>query len=811
MNPEAEEMIYLDWLKKALPAADRASVPEASLREIVRHACSVRRLVPWGSAIPEDLFRTYVLFPRVNKEYPSAYHAPLWASLRDRIAGKSINEAVKEINFWCAESADYCSTDDRTNGPLEVLRLGYGRCGEESTLLVCALRACGIPARQVYVPLWSHCDDNHAWVEVFVDGAWHYLGACEPEPTLDSGWFTAAASRAMLVQTRAWGELPEGDEGAGKLDGAWIVNRTAAYGRTALLTIRVLKDGAPMAGVLVRFELANMGGFAPIHAQQTGADGTLSIRLGLGSVRVHATDGRCFQARMLDLLQDTELRFDWVNDAEYPAEKECFRQVPPHETRIQPSAPSPELRLAHEARLRHCAALLAQKRAAFSKESEYLIAACGNAGQIQRFLTDSEFCAGDKRALLDTLREKDFGDATAEMLRDALSAALPYRSRYPEAVWREGVLAPRIADEKLLPIRSGLRACLRSAAPETPEALWTWLQARMECSTERDFCTPNLLAALQAGRCSAETLDILFVACARALGFAARRNPFRKEIEIWSDGSWKPLLPEAAVRGSLRLVNPGEHPLTAGVHFSVGMLRGGAFELLNLSGMVLTDSLELPLPEGRCRITVLTRQPDGSIDGTLIPFEIHSGERTEATLCAPPVRLPEHRTPAPLPELHVFEHGTPVDLLASLGGRPALIALLSPAEEPSVHLLNELAELAGAENQFEVRLLLPGEAGETDSTRLEHWKQRLPGCRIFTLPDSGALIPWRKALEAGELRLPFAAAVDAEGRGLFAFAGYHVGSVRILAGLLSQQSDSVGTAAANRNEKIQNGLKRRSI
>ena len=60
---------------------------------------------------------------------------------------------------------------------------------KESTFLVTALRSIGIPARQLYVPWWAHCDDNHAWVEAQVDGSWHYLGACEPEEALDRGWF----------------------------------------------------------------------------------------------------------------------------------------------------------------------------------------------------------------------------------------------------------------------------------------------------------------------------------------------------------------------------------------------------------------------------------------------------------------------------------------------------------------------------------------------------------------------------------------------------------------------------------------------
>lgn len=79
-------------------------------------------------------------------------------------------------------------------------------------LTCCICYDVGIPARQCYVPRWAHCDDNHAWVEVWADGDWHYLGACEPEPVLDKGWFTAAASKAMLVHAKAFSDLESSAE-----------------------------------------------------------------------------------------------------------------------------------------------------------------------------------------------------------------------------------------------------------------------------------------------------------------------------------------------------------------------------------------------------------------------------------------------------------------------------------------------------------------------------------------------------------------------------------------------------------------------
>ena len=100
--------------------------------------------------------------------------------LADRVGGLSLHDAVLEVNHWCHERVTYKPSDGRTSGPLATLRTSWGRCGEESTLVVAALRAVGIPARQVYVPRWAHRDDNHAWVEAWIDGRWVTLDATPP-------------------------------------------------------------------------------------------------------------------------------------------------------------------------------------------------------------------------------------------------------------------------------------------------------------------------------------------------------------------------------------------------------------------------------------------------------------------------------------------------------------------------------------------------------------------------------------------------------------------------------------------------------
>ena len=53
---------------------------------------------------------------------------------------------------WCHEKVNYKAADGRTSSLATIV----GRCGEESTFTVTALRSVGIPARQCYTPRWAH-------------------------------------------------------------------------------------------------------------------------------------------------------------------------------------------------------------------------------------------------------------------------------------------------------------------------------------------------------------------------------------------------------------------------------------------------------------------------------------------------------------------------------------------------------------------------------------------------------------------------------------------------------------------------------
>ena len=206
-----------------------------------------------------------------------------------------MHDAVLEVNHWCHEKVNYQPADARTSAPLATVKTAYGRCGEESTFLVAALRSVGIPARQVYTPRWAHTDDNHAWVEAWVDGEWHFLGACEPEPVLDLGWFNAPASRGMLMHTKVFGYYQGPEDVMRRTANYTEINIIGNYAKFAPLTVTVVDNRQkPVEGACVQFKVYNYAEFFTVHTRTTEKDGKASLSAGLGDMMVLVTKGDQF-------------------------------------------------------------------------------------------------------------------------------------------------------------------------------------------------------------------------------------------------------------------------------------------------------------------------------------------------------------------------------------------------------------------------------------------------------------------------------------------------------------------------------------
>ena len=113
--------------------------------EINRRATEMaKKEMPWASAVPEREWKNFVEPVRVNNELLDTSRIVFFRELAPRVKNLSMTDAALEVNHWCHEKVTYRPSDARTSSPLATLKTSWGRCGEESTFAVAALRSVGL-------------------------------------------------------------------------------------------------------------------------------------------------------------------------------------------------------------------------------------------------------------------------------------------------------------------------------------------------------------------------------------------------------------------------------------------------------------------------------------------------------------------------------------------------------------------------------------------------------------------------------------------------------------------------------------------
>ena len=105
---------------------------------------------------------------------------------------------------------------------------------------------------------------------------------------LDKGWFTAAASRAMIIHSRMFSDYVENEEIVTHEGLTTVCNELPRYADTQTFSIKVVDQGKPVSGVTLRIELLNYSEFFPISTLISDENGEASITLGLGDLHIHA-------------------------------------------------------------------------------------------------------------------------------------------------------------------------------------------------------------------------------------------------------------------------------------------------------------------------------------------------------------------------------------------------------------------------------------------------------------------------------------------------------------------------------------------
>lgn len=781
----------MEFLLGHLPASDLDCYPFELFLDFAGHALFLRENDSVCGALDWELFAHYVLFPRVNDEDLSPHRALFYQALSPRLAGIEDEQArVLAVNRWCHEYASYQAQDERTASPLTVFRCGSGRCGELSAFLVAALRSVGIPARQVYVPRWSHCDDNHAWVEALCGGEWRFFGGCEPEPVADRGWFNTAASRAMLVHSRLFGKgeshlhgQPLGREGIV----TWY-NQTARYAPVREYLLRaVTEDGVPAAGARLELQVLNEGSFHTIAVLTADAQGRARVRLGDGSLHVLAVwNGLTAEGGCVDGTVTLTLRRPRREDSGWTD----FQFSAPAASEHRPAALTPEQKReraeTHASgdarRVRRAAGYYDGTRAAAVPDCAGLLrSARGNFDELFRFLGGGDSPA--RVRLVRTLADKDLRDVTAEILEDHLENLPSRREDVPEEIYWRYTACPRIALEPLSSWRGGLKKALGTV--DNPEEPDHWLAGILPEAAGGGDCYDRLYwtvtAGLEAGRCDQKSRELLLIAALRTLGVPARLRPLDGAPELWRNGAFHALSPEET--GQLRLVWEGEAPPQYRQNWTLSRRGREGWQLLFLPDEGWAGGERtLELPVGYYRLITAVRLPNGNQLGTRRDFPVGLGQSMCCRLSLRSCPLPELLRSQAMPAAPaVALDGTKVSDLFRLNGRPTLLLWLEEGREPTEHLLNELAARRDELNGMDVNVVFLLRSGDSvNQSTLAGVLARWPGVRVL-------LDDWAYDLEDTARRLtcdpdaaPLSVVCDGMGRAVFGDSGYRVGLGELL-------------------------------
>lgn len=806
-----DEREALRFLYSGMPLSDLADFDGAFYLDAVRASLEARRATPWGQNIPEDLFRHFVLPPRVNNENLDAFRARYHHELTQRVKGLSMAQAALEINHWCHEKATYQGTDSRTSGPLSTLRSAFGRCGEESTFTVAALRAVCIPARQVYTPRWAHSDDNHAWVEAWIDGKWHFMGACEPEPELDMGWFREPVRRAMLVHTRAYGPYTGQEPVVRGSERYAELNLTSHYAPVKTVQVRVLdRAGHPAVGAQVEFQIYNYGEFYALATRNADAEGRTSLETGLGDVLLWARQGDAFGLRKISVAKTDAVELVLDGDA---AKEQVLDldQVPPMEPPALPD--SPAAREENDRRLKAEDALRGAYTATFMTHEKALAMAeeLGLDGervakQITRSAGNWEAIATFLRAanarqrpwalpLLESLTDKDLRDTPAAVLGDHLAHGLALADLLPAQDFIEQVLCPRVDNELLSPYRGYLQThlpkALVAAVRRDPAALVAWIKTHIRIEREANhYRVPLSPRGVFELRVSDEhSRDLFFVACCRALDLPARLEPALRTPQFRRDGTWvtaaftprKPATAEPS--GTLVPHVEGQADakteLKYATHFTLARFDGGRYRTLDFDDERPLSQLSkgMTLPQGHYLSVTGNRVAGGTVLARLSFFNLQAGGTKSVPLS---LRQTEAK-PAVLGRLDLCPplniQGKTESILSLAGTKGALFIWAGPGQEPTRHVMGDLRALKEAFEAWGGRLVFLLPAG-TDPKALGTDFEGLPAQATFVSDGGGSLLNSLAESTGRSLgsRLPVLAVVDPAGKVIHLSEGYQIGA-----------------------------------
>ncbi|HNU97087.1 MAG TPA: transglutaminase domain-containing protein [Candidatus Syntrophosphaera thermopropionivorans] len=288
----------------------------ANPKDVLSNYLQIRSyLNTYGTDLSPEFFLSYVAHQTVADERITPYRAEfLRDGLREVLQNsKNDLELYRAVSLWCVSRLKFQPTSGRDQAPLDITQKSYlGRCEEMQILYISAARTVGLPARPSYVPWWSHTDNNHAWAEVWIDGAWHYTGDMDAAYYPDQTWFSGLIDKTVLILSK--GTLPDATDEV-LIQGRYecVINSIPIYAKehTRILKIKTLDEqDNPLPETTVGLLVFNSGTLRSLIYIQTDDEGEFELSVGRGAFYLVADNENKRAMALVPSSEDKELYYE---------------------------------------------------------------------------------------------------------------------------------------------------------------------------------------------------------------------------------------------------------------------------------------------------------------------------------------------------------------------------------------------------------------------------------------------------------------------------------------------------------------------
>jgi len=665
------------------------------------------------------------------------------------------------------------------------------------------------------------------------------MGACEPEPVLNRGWFTGPAKRAMLVHSRVFGNYQGDEEVVTRERDYAVINSTAIYAEVAKPVVTVVdENGDVVENARVEFGLYNYAEFYPIATLTTDKKGECSLTIGKGDILLHATDGTRCAWKKSNLRTDT-LIFLALKPCIAPAQPQNWHFDIPDEV---PAGVDelPEVVMKEHRRLMACEDSIRnafvktfpskEEMIAFAREInapedsvvKYLTMSHGNYKNVMHLFQEASRSHPDNIyeafRFLSHLSEKDLRDVSLEVfeivleesppmhgylenpysqhnsdgyptLNSLIYSVIPYEyyinKSYSDELFNRYLYNPKIDLEVLKPHRIAIHEHFsdRFGKHPEPQQLFNWIRDSITVDTtplySRILITPAGVHSLRVA--DPYSRNIYFVAACRSMGIPARLEPATKVPQAlvndeWTDFNFDTPDDNTSTRPGYLVIENTEDNIDPQYY--------SRFTIARLENGTFR-TLEYPWGQTLSLFRFPLELKPGS-------YAVTSGLRQytgDIDVVRSYFSIGSGDTttmmfPVPTPEIKVF--GEWPGFATEVPDEGFIFLLLETTGEPSRHLLQELQNAFTADGKKMPAVLVMWNHNDMENGRELTNRYKLAG-RVEIMEFDDRVRSWLVRLSPppyDHYRLPLAVAVNSRREILFIGGGYQINSIATMRELL---------------------------